>query len=111
MKHIDRMNALADGAASVGEDVGFQKCADLFFLALIDEGWGEERLKKIFVKVHELQAEYNDAYKCKPESDWLQERMDGKLKRACGAAFVPFAQRNPYIKQFNYRRVKGARKD
>lgn len=110
MKHIERMNALADGAASVGEDVGFQKCADLFFLALIEDGWGKKRLERIFVKVHELQREYNDAYKCKPESDWLQEQMDAKLRKSCGEHFVPFCARNPYIKQFNYhRRKKGNR--
>lgn len=110
MKHIDRMQAAAEEAATMGEEVGFQKCADLFFLALGEEGWGAARMKAIYDKVHALQAEYAEAYRCSADSDWLQERMDAKLRKSCGEHFVPFRERNPYIKQFNYRKRSARRK-
>lgn len=110
MKHLDRKMAELEAAANLGEEVGFQKCADLFFLALAEDGLGEARLKALYDSVHVLQAEYAEAYRCSDESDWLQERMDEKLKKACGAYFVPFRVRNPYIKQFNYHKHSARRK-
>lgn len=110
MNYLDRMQAAAEEAAKLGEEVGFQKCADFFFLALAEDGWGAARLKALYDSVHVLQAEYAEAYRCSEESDWLQERMDEKLKRACGEHFVPFRVRNPYIKQFNYHKHSARRK-
>lgn len=110
MKYLDRMQAELEAAANLGEEVGFQKCADFFFLALAEDGWGEARLKELYDSVHALQDEFAEAYRCSAESDWLQERMDEKLKKACGAYFVPFRLRNPYIKQFNYHKHSARRK-
>ena len=61
-------------------------------------------------RTDELTCRFCGAYGCGPEADWFQERLDAILRRACGAHFVPFRERNPHIKEFNYKKVSTRRK-
>lgn len=31
------------------------------------------------------------------------DQLDAILRKACGAHFVPFRERNPHIREFNYK--------
>lgn len=104
MSYLDKLDAMLDAGVELGEEIGMQKCADYFFVALAVRGFGQDRLKDIFDLVHEVQRDYSGAYRCDAESDFLQERMDSILRKACGEYFVPFAERNPHIRQYNYRK-------
>ena len=37
-------------------------------------------------------------------------RLDAILRKACGKYFVPFRDRNPHIREFNYKKVSTRRK-
>ena len=110
MKYNDQLEAVSRASLEIGVDAGMQKSADLFQAALALDGFGPERLERIVRRAAELGAEFDGAYGCGPEADWLQERLDTILRKACGAHFVPFRERNPHIREFNYKKVSPRRK-
>lgn len=103
MKYVDQLNAVGRAAMEIGVEAGMQKISDMFLAALALEGYGEDRLVRLAQRVSELDTEFDGAYGCGPEADWLQERLDAILRKACGAHFVPFRERNPHIREFNYK--------
>lgn len=105
MKYIDQLDAVGRAAMEIGVEAGMQKVSDMFLAALAQEGFGEERLYRLACRVSELDTEFDGAYGCGPEADWLQERLDAILRKACGKYFVPFRDRNPHIREFNYKKV------
>ena len=109
MRYVDQMEALSRASLEIGVDAGMQKAADLLQAALALEGFGPDRLARIVQRASELGAEFDGAYGCGPEADWLQERLDAILRKACGENFQPFRERNPHIKEFNYKKVSTRR--
>ena len=85
MKYIDQLDAVGRAAMEIGVEAGMQKVSDMFLAALAQEGFGEERLYRLACRVSELDTEFDGAYGCGPEADWLQERLDAILRKACGA--------------------------
>ena len=110
MKHVNQLEAVSRASLEIGVEAGMQKVSDMFLAALAQEGFGEERLYRLACRVSELDTEFDGAYGCGPEADWLQERLDAILRKACGAHFVPFRERNPHIREFNYKKVSPRRK-
>lgn len=110
MKYVDQLDAVGRAAMEIGVEAGMQKISDMFIAALALEGYGEDRLVRLAQRVSELDAEFDGAYGCGPEADWLQERLDAILRKACGSHFVPFRERNPHIREFNYKKVSTRRK-
>lgn len=98
-------DALIRIAAEAGEMVGRQKMADLLALALNDPATmgkdvlGPERIKRVYVKIHELEAELAQAWRKGDEQDYAQARLDRELKRIFGGEFVPFSERYPDVKK------------
>ena len=68
---------------------------------------GEERLQRLFEKVHEIDRFYDEAFTSSPEADVMQEKLDARLRQIYKKGeFFPFAERYPFIKQFQYGRKK-----
>ena len=82
MKYIDQLDAVGRAAMEIGVEAGMQKVSDMFLAALAQEGFGEERLYRLACRVSELDTEFDGAYGCGPEADWLQERLDAILRRS-----------------------------
>ena len=82
MKYIDQLEAVSRAAMEIGVEAGMQKVSDMFLAALAQEGFGEERLYRLACRVSELDTEFDGAYGCGPEADWLQERLDAILRKA-----------------------------
>ena len=103
--YAQRRDALIRIAAEAGEMVGRQKIADLMALALNDPAvmgkdvLGPERIKKVYTKLHELEAELAQAWRKGDEQDYAQARLDRELRRIFGNEFVPFAERYPDVKR------------
>jgi hypothetical protein len=103
--YAQRRDALIRIAAEAGEMVGRQKMADLMALALNDPAvmgkdvLGPERIKRVYVKIHELEAELAQAWRKGDEQDYQQERLDRELRRIFGGEFVPFSERYPDVKK------------
>lgn len=98
---------------SVGTDFGCQMMADYVAIALNDPDvmgsntLGEERLQRLFEKVHEIDRFYDEAFTSSPEADVMQEKLDARLQQIYKKGeFVPFMERYPFIKQFRYGRKK-----
>lgn len=100
--YMQRLVAATQAGFTTGCSVGFQKSADLFGVALYEEGFGEARLERIALRVRELEHEYGDAWNDAVEADYQQEQIDRVLKKAYGKNFVPFETRNPDIKKITY---------
>lgn len=103
--YVQRRDALIRVAAEAGEMVGRQKMADLMALALNDPAvmgkdvLGPERIKRVYARLHELEAELAQAWRKGDEQDYAQARLDRELRRIFGSDFVPFAERYPDVKK------------
>ena len=103
--YAQRRDALIRTAAEAGEMVGRQKMADLMALALNDPAvmgkdvLGPERIKRVYVKIHELEAKLAQAWRKGDEQDYAQAKMDRELRRIFGNDFVPFSERYPDVKK------------
>lgn len=103
--YAQRRDALIRTASEAGEMVGRQKIADLMALALNDPAvmgkdvLGPERIKRVYVRLHELEAELAQAWRKGDEQDYAQARLDRELKRIFGNEFVPFTERYPDVRK------------
>lgn len=93
----------------VGTEYGQQKFIDMLILALNDpeimgkDVFGKERIVKVIEGILEYEDAFADAYTMKDESDYLQEKLDQRLRYILGEEnFAPFAERYPYLKQWKY---------
>lgn len=102
--YAQHRDALIRTAAEAGEMVGRQRMADLMALALNDPSvmgkdvLGPERIKKVYAKLHELEAELAQAWRKGDEQDYAQSRLDRELRRIFGGEFVPFSERYPDVR-------------
>lgn len=103
--YAQRRDALIRTAAEAGEMVGRQRMADLMALALNDPAvmgkdvLGPERIKRVYARLYELEAELAQAWRKGDEQDYAQARLDRELKRIFGNEFVPFSERYPDVKK------------
>ena len=87
-----------------------QQMFDMLCLALHDpdvmgrDTFGAERLKKVHKAMFEYEKLFHDAWMNTPESDYLQEKLDGMLKEIFGD-IEPFNDRYPHQKTWNYNKA------
>ena len=83
--YAQRRDALIRTSAEAGEMVGRQKMADLMALALNDPAvmgkdvLGPERIKRVYVKIHELEAELAQAWRKGDEQDYAQAKAGSRI--------------------------------
>lgn len=94
----------------IGMEVGMQKMADFFAIALNDPAvlgksvLGKKRLVTVLQRVRYLIDEFADAFTVEDEADYMQEKLDRILRQIYGdSEFVPFEERYPAIKQRKYK--------
>lgn len=104
MRYVDQLDAVGRAAMEIGVEAGMQKVSDMFLAALAQEGFGAERMIRMYERVEAINNELGIAWMCEPESDYAQEQLDRILEPVCGNRFTPFRDRNPDVKQFNYKR-------
>lgn len=96
---------------NAGCDVTAQKMFDLLCLVLNDpetmdkDTFGASRLKKIHNALAEKEEQFWQAWCGTNESDYYQEKLDSELRRIFGNDAPKFAERYPYLKEFDY--IKG----
>lgn len=109
MNFAKQLTAMNRSSLDIGFKAGFQKGCDLWMAALAKEGFGPERMLRMAEKVEALDKQLGLAWQCEAESDYAQEQLDRVLQPVCGERFAPFRERNPDIKQFDYKK-RGQRK-
>ncbi|MGM9683134.1 MAG: hypothetical protein ACI3XQ_06010 [Eubacteriales bacterium] len=109
MNYAQRVKLSKETYLNIGMEVGAQMMVDFFSIALNDPKvlgksvLGEKRLMIVLQKVHDLDAEFSDAFAVNTESDYLQEKLDRILKQIYQKSdFVPFDERYPAIKKTKY---------
>lgn len=96
----------------IGIQCGKQQIMDYMTIALRDPNvvgndiFGRERILKVFAAIEALDKEFVDAYALEAESDYLQEKLDQKLREVYGDELVPFHVRQPHIKQPGYQKAR-----
>ena len=104
MNFAQRLKETLQTGLDIGFKAGVQKGCDLWMAALAQEGFGAERMIRMYERVEAINNELGIAWMCEPESDYAQEQLDRILEPVCGDRFPPFHDRNPDVKQFNYKR-------
>lgn len=108
MSYMQKLEQLAQTNLDIGFNAGFQAATDLWMLALAQEGFGPGRMWRTAHGVAQLYREFGHAWRNEPESDYAQEQIDRVLKPLCGEEFVPFRERNEWVRKLKY--GKGAKK-
>ena len=108
--YLRKRQEMNQGFLDVGEQLGMQKMWDFMQIALRDPDvmgkdiFGQQRLKKLFLKLKELADEFSVAYADDKEADYYQEKLDDALRGIWGDEFQTFFERYPYIKQYGYQK-------
>ncbi len=108
-KKAYREKALLD----IGVDSGAQRIIDYLQIVLHDEKvmggkknvFGRKKLLRILQAIEERDKYYANAYTLKKDADTLQEELDKELRDIWDEAALTFTERQPYIKQPEYKKA------
>lgn len=104
---LAKQEALRQQCFEVACDTTAQKFFDYLCIALNDpeimgkDVFGAKRLEKIYEAMRKLDKEYSEAWCGSQDSDYYQEKIDDSLKKIFGN-IVPFRERYPFQKEWNY---------
>lgn len=110
--YLEKKLAVQQALIDAGVQCGKQQIVDYLTIALRepdvvrDDAWGRERIDRLFAKLEELDKEYADAYTSSKEADYLQEKLDRKLREVYGDELVPFEKRQPDIIRPGYEKSR-----
>lgn len=92
---------------SEGMKTGEQYTMDCVMIALHRQGWGYDRIKRLFDLVRDVADSYGDALRGCMEQDICQERMDNELRDFIKdrQEFIPFRKRYPMVRTLGYDRL------
>ena len=106
MNYAQKQATARQAYLEIGMEVGMQKMADFFAIALNDPKvlgksvLGRKRLEPVLLRVHDLCDEFAPAFTVQDEADYMQDKLDRLLRQIYGdEEFVPFEERYPAIKQ------------
>ena len=105
--YIEQRDAIRREFFSAGMELAAQQTFDMLCLVLHDPEvmgkniFGAERLKRLNTLLREREAMFHEAWLNNPETDWYQEKLDDALRDIFGE-IVPFAERYPYQRKWNY---------
>lgn len=106
--YLQKKQELQQALIDAGVQCGKQQIVDYLTIALREPAvvstdiWGRGRIDKLFAMLEALDKEYEGAYTTGKEADYLQEKLDRKLREVYGDKLVPFAERQPHVKQPGY---------
>lgn len=106
--YLYRQKLVRDKCFEIGIDLATQRMFDFIELVLNDKEimgknvYGKKRLQKIHEAMAAKQDYYAAAWGFTEESDAKQEELDGELKAIFGDDLVPFRERYPYCKEWDY---------
>lgn len=110
MNYAQKQATARQAYLEIGMEVGMQKMADFFAIALNDPAvlgksvLGKKRLMPVLQRVHDLIDEFSVAFTVQDDADYMQDKLDRLLRQIYGdSEFVPFEERYPAIKQRKYK--------
>ena len=91
MNFAQRLKETLQTGLDIGFKAGVQKGCDLWMAALAQEGFGAERMIRMYERVEAINNELGIAWMCEPESDYAQEQLDRIWSRSAGTVSRHFA--------------------
>lgn len=110
--YLERQRKIQQTYLDIGEEMGIQKAWDYIQIILRDpelmgkNAFGKGKMKIAYAKLSEVAEHYKTAFTDDVEADYIQEELDGVLREIWKEDLVPFRDRYPYIKQFDYKKGK-----
>ncbi len=103
-----KMNEQINEAQEIAFQTGYQCACDIWSIAIAQTiGVGSVRMLRISEAFDKLYRQYGKAWMSSdPEADWMQEQIDAELKRLYPDNFVPFYERNPFVRRVKYGKGK-----
>lgn len=103
----------------VGVDSGAQRIIDYLQCVLHDpnvmggkkNAFGPKKLRRVIMAIEERDKYYAKAYTVQKEADKFQDELDKELKDIWGDEALPFAERQPYVRQPEYNKAFKGWKD
>jgi hypothetical protein len=105
--YLAKQQAIQQKCFVVGCDITAQQFFDLICVVLNDpevmgkDVFGAGRLQKLHDALKEAEKLYELAWLNETDSDYWQEKLDGRLREIFGQ-IEPFKQRYPFLKEWNY---------
>lgn len=110
--YLDKKKEREQTLLDIGVTCGKQQIVDYLTIVLRDpvimgkDTFGSERIEKVLVRLMQLDDEFRGAYTIDKEADYLQEKLDQKLRELYGDGLIPFSERQPYVKQMGYKKSR-----
>lgn len=107
--YLKQRRAEIDTYRQAEKDTYIQYMTDMLMVTLNDpdvmgkDVFGAKRIAKIVDAMGKKFDQYHGALEDIPEADYLQEKLDRRLRPIAGNRFVPFADRYKWIKKIFYR--------
>ena len=108
--YLMKQKLTIDAYRQAEKDTYIQFMIDTIILTLSDPGamgnrpFGKTRIDRIIKAWDRIYDEYALALTQDKEADYVQEKMDSKLRAINGSdSFIPFKERYPYLRQLDYR--------
>lgn len=107
-KQKEKYQTLIDLSVTCGK----QQIVDYLTIALHDpevmgrDTFGRGRIERVLAKMEQLDKEFSRAYTLDKEADYLQEKVDQRLREVYGDELIPFSERQPCVKQLGYKKSR-----
>lgn len=108
--YLERQRKIQQTYLDIGEEMGIQKAWDYIQIVLRNpevmgkNAFGKGKMKKVYEELAKVSDHYKTAFSDDKEADYRQEELDGVLREIWEDDLVPFKDRYPYIRQFNYKK-------
>lgn len=102
---LQRQKRAVDAWRTAERETWIQYLADTMMVVLNDpavmgRAFGKKRIMRVFQAWGDVQREYLEALNDGAESDYVQAKLDERLKLILGGeGFEPFGERYPWVKQ------------
>lgn len=100
---MQRQRETEQAIYNAGFTIGVQWGSDLLQIALLEVGVSAPKIKAACIRSGELMHELRDGLRPKEaECDYIQEKIDSKLRKVWADELKPFEARYDYIKKCKY---------
>lgn len=109
---LDKQKARDRAVFEAGEQIGMQRMIDVISIVLHDpeimgkDTFGKDRMKRVFDGVKKGMDFWHPAYTAGKEADYYQDKMDEALRAVYGDETIPFHERYPDLKRYDYNKAR-----
>ena len=109
---LERQRIERQAYFDAGLQMGRQQILDMMSIVLNDpdimgkDTFGKDRMKRVFDGVKNAMDFWHPAYTAGKEADYYQDKMDEALRAVYGDETIPFHERYPELKRYDYNKAR-----